>query len=491
MLFSSYVFIFLFLPVTAGGYALLGLLRSRTASLLWLIGCSLFFYGYWNPRYVPLIVGATAINYVVGAFWLARPNAPARKFALVLGLTFNLALLAYFKYANLLVNTFDTITGQRIQLAPIVLPLAISFFVFQKIAFLVDSYRGQHRGRGVIEFFAFVTFFPQLIAGPIVRPHEMLPQLARRSAFVITAKNFSIGLTLFIIGLAKKVLIADSVSPTATRVFDAANRNLPITLNSAWLGALCYAIQIYFDFSGYSDMAIGLARIFGFRLPVNFNSPYKAINVIDFWRRWHITLSRVLRDYLYIPLGGNRKGKIRRYVNLMITMLLGGLWHGANWTFLCWGGLHGLYLIVNHAWHAMRKKFNLPAKSEGFGQVIAITFTFLAVLFAWVFFRADNFHAAGRMLAAMVGRYGSGLDQIRENRSTWTAAILLLAASFTMPNSQQILQAARPALGVYPPTRRLGWQWRPDPLWAIGLAAVAVVTVLHLSRAAEFIYYQF
>ena len=330
MLFSSYVFIFLFLPITAAGFALLGLIGSRTASLLWLILCSLFFYGYWNPRYVPLIVGATAINYIVGAFWLARPNAPARKLALTLGLIFNLGLLVYFKYANLLVNTFDTITGQTVHLSPIVLPLAISFFVFQKIAFLVDSYRGQHRGRGVIEFFAFVTFFPQLIAGPIVRPHEMLPQLARRRAFVITAKNLSIGLTLFIIGLAKKVLIADSVSPTATRIFDTAHGPLPLTLASAWLGALSYALQIYFDFSGYSDMAIGLARIFGFRLPVNFNSPYKAVNIIDFWRRWHITLSRVLRDYLYIPLGGNRKGHVRRYVNLMITMLLGGLWHGFN-----------------------------------------------------------------------------------------------------------------------------------------------------------------
>jgi len=503
MLFNSYVFIFLFLPITASVFAILGAYVHRNAALVWLIACSLFFYGYWNPRYVPLIVGATIVNYLLGNFWLLRANAPARKTALVLGLIFNLGLLAYFKYANLLVDSFNAVAGTQVHLHRIILPLAISFFVFQKIAFLVDSYRGNRGGRNFLEFFLFVTFFPQLIAGPIVRPHEMLPQLRRRAVLGVSAKNLSIGLTLFVLGLAKKVLIADPVAPTASRFFDTAahpaNHAGALSFTTAWLGVLAYTVQIYFDFSGYSDMAIGLARIFGVRLPINFNSPYKAVNIIDFWRRWHITLSRVLRDYLYIPLGGNRRGRVRRYANLLVTMLLGGLWHGANWTFVCWGGLHGLYLIVNHAWHALRTKLGYPparsiAESSTLGRLIAKTVTFLAVVIAWVFFRADDFHAAGRMLAAMAGRLGSGFDQLSSMRSTLIWVIALLGVAFTMPNSQQIMRWARPALGIFPPrasqSRRI-WQWGPEPLWALGVAAVAIVAVLHMSRPSEFVYYQF
>jgi alginate O-acetyltransferase complex protein AlgI len=513
MLFNSYVFLFLFLPITIAVFALLGALH-RNAALIWLIACSLFFYGYWNPRYVPLIVGATIVNYLLGNFWLLRPDAPARKAALVLGLIFNLGLLAYFKYANLLVDSFNTVTGASLHLHRIILPLAISFFVFQKIAFLVDSYRGNSGGRNFLEFFLFVTFFPQLIAGPIVRPHEMLPQWRRRPVLGVSAKNLSIGLTLFVLGLAKKVLIADPIAPSASRIFDAAahpeiHLHGALTLTTAWLGALAYAVQIYFDFSGYSDMAIGLARIFGVRLPINFNSPYKAVNLIDFWRRWHITLSRVLRDYLYIPLGGNRRGSVRRYTNLLVTMLLGGLWHGANWTFVCWGGLHGLLLIINHGWHALRIKLGYPPpvghKPRGvaarsivgspmLGRMIANALTFLAVVVAWVFFRADNFHAAGRMLAAMIGRFGSGFDQLRDVRSTFIAVLAMLGVALTMPNTQQIMRWARPALGVFPPPAprpRRKWQWEPEPLWAVGVAAVAIAAVLHMSRASEFVYYQF
>ena len=356
MLFNSYLFLFGFLPVTLVGFALLSWLSARRLGFLWLVICSAAYYGYWSWWYLQLLLISMSVNYLIATLWLCRGSRRIRKMGLIFGLVFNLSVLGYFKYTNLFISTVDALTDRGIPLRNIVLPLGISFFTFQKIAYLVDVYRGRGYSRNFLDYCLFVVFFPQLIAGPIVHPREILPQFSRRKAFGITAKNLSIGFTIFFFGLAKKVLIADSLSPTASSVFDgAAAGHLP-GLTNAWLGTLAYTLQLYFDFSGYTDMAIGLARIFGVRLPINFNSPYQSTSIVDFWRRWHITLSRFLRDYLYIPFGGNRRGKTRRYLNLMITMLLGGLWHGANWTFLFWGGLHGAYLCVNHAWAAIARR---------------------------------------------------------------------------------------------------------------------------------------
>ncbi|MGH6886959.1 MAG: MBOAT family O-acyltransferase, partial [Geminicoccales bacterium] len=330
MLFNSFEFILAFLPVTLIGFFLLGGRESPRAALSWLVLTSLFFYGWWNPSYLVLIIGSICFNFFVGQRLLARSS----KAILGFGVAVNLLSIAYFKYAGFLAFNIEELAGVEVGLEHIVLPLAISFFTFQQIAYLVDAHRGEVRAEGFVNYALFVTFFPQLIAGPIVHHSEVLPQFARRSTYRLDLDNLALGLTVFSIGLFKKVVLADGIATYATPMFAAAQGGYEPTLFEAWGGALAYTFQLYFDFSGYSDMAVGLGLMFNIRIPINFDSPYKAVNVIDFWRRWHITLSRFLRDYLYIPLGGNRRGPERRYVNLMLTMLLGGLWHGAGWTFV-------------------------------------------------------------------------------------------------------------------------------------------------------------
>ncbi|MBT5260335.1 MAG: MBOAT family protein, partial [Nitrospina sp.] len=347
MLFNSYAFIFLFLPVTLLGFQLIGNRGHCRVAVSWLIGASLFFYGWWNPAYLGLILTSILFNYAVGVSLGSRPA----KTVLVVGIAANLGLLGYFKYANFFVDNINALTGSDIVLERIILPLAISFFTFQQITYLVDTYRGETQECDFLRYCLFVTFFPQLIAGPIVHHREMMPQFAKDTFCRLKAKHLAVGLTIFSVGLFKKVILADGIAVYSTPVFDAAEAGVILTFVDAWCGALAFTFQLYFDFSGYSDMAIGLGRMFGIILPVNFFSPYKASNIIEFWRRWHITLSRFARDYLYIPLGGNRKGTLLRFANLMITMLLIGLWHGAGWTFVIWGGLHGSYLVINHGWH--------------------------------------------------------------------------------------------------------------------------------------------
>ena len=324
MLFNSYEFLFLFLPLSVAGFFLVGSRGHHRLAVAWLAGASLFFYGWWNPAYVWLILASIGVNYTLGLGLGSRPSQGGllRRFLLTLGITFNLGLLGYYKYSNFFVDTACSLMGGTSHLAAITLPLAISFFTFQQIAFLVDTYKGHARVYDLLHYCLFVTFFPQLIAGPIVHHREMMPQFMRRSFLRLNSEHVAIGLTLFCMGLFKKVVLADGVAAYATPIFHAAEQGVSLSFFDAWAGALAYTFQLYFDFSGYCDMALGIARVFGIRLPLNFNSPYKARNMIEFWRRWHMTLSRFLRDYLYIPLGGNRHGRVRRYVNLMLTMLL-------------------------------------------------------------------------------------------------------------------------------------------------------------------------
>jgi D-alanyl-lipoteichoic acid acyltransferase DltB (MBOAT superfamily) len=402
MLFQSCAFIFAFLPVALGGFFLLARLAGSVWALRWLIGCSLFFYGWWDPRFVPLLVGSVLANHVIARGIRARSEAglarQARR-ALTAGILLDLGILATFKYADFLLHS----VAPEVPPLGLPLPLAISFFTFQQIMFLVEAYRNPHRDTDLLHCAAFITFFPHLIAGPIVRPHDIIPQLRYSALGRPVADNLSAGLLIFLLGLAKKLVLADMFGGFADTGFDAAATGASLTFFEAWYATSAYALQIYFDFSGYSDMAIGLARMMNIRFPLNFDSPYQARDISAFWRRWHITLGAFLRDYVYIPMGGSWHGERRRIGNLLLTMLLCGLWHGAAWRFVVWGGLHGGFLIV-HAWFRGRGR-RLPAP-------VAQALLLFAVVVAWVPFRAAGLGTAWSMLLAMAGANGIALPSM-------------------------------------------------------------------------------
>jgi D-alanyl-lipoteichoic acid acyltransferase DltB (MBOAT superfamily) len=493
MLFNSYTFILLFLPATFAIYHALRRYGARRTAIAFLTIASLAFSGWWNVTYLPLLIAMIIANFFVARWLVSNGDAPhwVRQSVLIVGLAGNLATLGYFKYANFLVANIDELAGLDITLATIVLPLGISFFVFQKIALLVDAYRGRLRSLDFLDYALFVTFFPQLIAGPIVHHSEVIPQFHRRER--IGTATIVVALAAFSIGLAKKVLLADNLALFATPVFDAAAAGGQIGAIETWVGVLAYTLQLYFDFSGYCDMAIGGALLFGVRLPLNFASPYKASSIIDFWRRWHMTLSRFLRDYLYIPLGGSRSGEGRRYANLLITMLLGGLWHGAGWTFVAWGALHGFYLTINHLWRKWRGT-DVSQAMPGRGGVLASqALTFFAVMLAWTFFRADSFGTAMTMLRAMSG-FGGAIGSADAHIDVLNATLLiapLLAIVWLAPNTQELIGYIPPSgSGDNAPavraTRRL-----EEPGWAVALGATFALGLLSLSKVSEFLYFQF
>ncbi|MFO1248278.1 MAG: MBOAT family protein [Alphaproteobacteria bacterium] len=411
MLFNSTVFLFGFLPVTLIVFFAAARV-SVTAARIWLAAASLFFYGWWNPPY--LILLAISILFNFGAGWLLQnyetlPRLPSKKLILGLGLAFNVGFLGYFKYSAFIVQNIDAATGADFVVTHIALPLAISFFTFQKIAYLVDSYLGKVKEPSFVNYVLFAAFFPQLIAGPIVHYSEIFPQFKKPETYRFHWDRFTDGMTLFLLGLAKKVVLADEFARYSDMMFNGAQAGASITLVPAWVGALSYTLQLYFDFSGYSDMAIGLARMFNIELPLNFWSPYKAGSIIEFWRRWHMTLSRFLRDYVYIPLGGNRGGEAKRYRNLLATMLVGGIWHGAGWTYVLWGALHGTALAANHLWDA---HVHRPLTSRLY-RAAAYLATMLVVVCGWVIFRSPSRDTAGRVFSGMAGRNGAALpDQI-------------------------------------------------------------------------------
>jgi D-alanyl-lipoteichoic acid acyltransferase DltB (MBOAT superfamily) len=525
MLFNSYAFLFAYLPIVLGLFFALGT-RRPTLAAGWLTLASLAFYAYWSLTYLGLLAGSIAFNYLVGSR-IARAAEQGRerqaRGLLWLGLAGDLGTLGYYKYANFFLDNVNAIAGSDLRIEGLVLPLGISFFTFTQIAFLVDACQGKAREYNPVHYALFVTYFPHLIAGPILHHKEMMPQFAEPATYRRSAENLAVGLTLFVIGLVKKVVLADGIAPYATEGFTAASQGENLLLLQAWGAALAYTLQLYFDFSGYSDMAVGLSRMIGVRLPLNFDSPYKATSIIDFWRRWHMTLSRFLRDYLYIPLGGSRHGPMRRYANLLATMLLGGLWHGASWTFVVWGGLHGVYLAVNHAWRALRGGGGraAPAASR-VGRTAGWALTFLAVVVGWVVFRSPDLDTAGRVLAGMAGLNGVSLPSAFGHYlgaarpvleaagvqftlgggsrflATYAWIAVLLPLALLAPNSQQILARHRPALDpeagplAEPPRddrRRLAWE--PSRGWATAVAAATAVAVLSLTRPTEFLYFQF
>jgi D-alanyl-lipoteichoic acid acyltransferase DltB (MBOAT superfamily) len=459
MLFNSQAFICGFLPVVlALYYACAGRQVARQAVI---VLASLAFYGWWDVRFVPMLTALTIANWLIARwFALARVN-----WIPIFGVTLNLAVLGVFKYADFFRGTACALLGESFHPWNLILPLGISFFVFQKVSYLIDLRRGDGHIYGFLDFCMFVTFFPQLIAGPIVRHNEIIHQFRADPRGPAMWENLSRGFVLFVIGVAKKVALADTLAMVADPLF---NQALTTNLSAAeaWVATGAYTLQIYFDFSGYSDMAIGLALMFGLRLPLNFNAPYRAISIRDFWRRWHMTLSRFLRDYLYIPLGGNRCGPVRQALNVILTMLLGGLWHGANWTFVVWGGMHGMALAVNHVWQGWGLRLPRP---------LAWALTLLFVMTGWVLFRAADFATAGTIFLSMLGQHGAG--DIVLDREFVVALIVGAVVACLGPTSQEF------AL-----TRLRPWRWLAVPV-GTGLAYLLLLVGGRLPNV--FIYFQF
>ena len=486
MLFNSYEFIFMFLPVMFVVYFYLISKRVVLGAKIWLVAGSLFFYSYWNITYLPLILISIFTNYGVGLTLVNQDRVKiSSKTVLTFGIFFNLALLGYFKYTDFFLENFNGIFGSNIPLPHIILPLGISFFTFTQIAFLVDAYKKEAKEYNIFNYMLFVTYFPHLLAGPILHHKEMMPQFASVKNYAKNYKNIALGLFIFSIGLFKKVIIADTFAVWANAGFDTATT---LNLIEAWATSLSYTFQLYFDFSGYTDMAIGVSLMFNIKLPINFNSPYKALNIQDFWRRWHMTLSRFLRDYIYIPLGGNRKGEFRTYTNLLATFLIGGLWHGAGWTFIIWGALHGIALAIHRFWQSLGFKMN---------KILAWFITFNFINITWIFFRAKDFESAIKVLGSMFSldnvvlpekyfkflaeyndiyfKFGSVYKDILGKDNTTVFIIVGFLVVLFFKNSMEY---------------RLIFFKRPY-FYTIILAIVSFFTIANMSKYTEFLYFNF
>ena len=485
MLFNSYAFIFLFLPVTFAVYFILNRKKLTIASKTWLILASFFFYGYWNPIYIPLLLGSLLFNYAIGSTLIRRRGHPVPScLMLVIGIAGNLSLLAYFKYMDFFIMNVNAVSSLDLKLLHITLPLGISFFTFTQIAYLVDTAQGAAREYSLLNYALFVTFFPHLLAGPIIHHKEMMPQFDALRNKILNYKHVAQGLSLFFLGLFKKVIIADTLAGWANAGFDHAPS---LALIEAWMTSLSYTLQLYYDFSGYTDMALGASLLFNIKLPINFNSPYKSLTIQEFWRRWHMTLSRFVRDYIYIPLGGSRVPEPRFLLNILITFFLVGLWHGAGWTFVIWGLLHGCALIIFHLWQ--KTPFRLP-------RLVSWIITFNFVNASWVFFRAHTFFEAMKVLKGMAGlagvalpqklvhhfaalkqygiQFGDVLPTIGWSQRTFSCLIVFFFLTVFFKNSNEMAERLKPT-------------WRA----AAALSVISLYAILNLQKVSEFIYFNF
>ena len=505
MLFNSLDFIFVFLPLALALYFLTARFGIRAAATVTTL-TSLVFYGWWKPSFLPLPILSIAFNFLLAGLITDAERNRAR-WLLTFGIVANLLVLGYFKYSDFLLSIFEERNP-----GPPNVPLALSFTTFVQIAFLVEGYR-RKLATPLPTYAMFVSFFPHLIAGPIVRWSELGPQLAEQNRYRLDWDNIARGLTIFCLGLAKKVLVADKLAMFVAPVFDAASNGAPVSGAAAWGGSIAYSLQLYFDFSGYSDMAVGLGLLFNFRLPINFAAPFRATSIIDLWRRWHISLSRYLRDFVYMPLGGNERGPVKRAVNLMVTMVLGGFWHGANWTFIAWGAFHGALLTVNHLWRSVRGEASNSASARIVGWIL----TFTAFAIGMTMFRASNIQAAGRLLQAMAGfahspdnapvlvsfdfwamekGYVTEAFVRRWFGSYWSfvgslATLVAFTIAMAIPDTMEFADYRE---GEPHSNWRRSWsplRWSPSPAWAVAILALFAVAFANLGDFSEFLYYQF
>jgi len=543
MLFNSAEFLFVFLPAALSGFYLLGTL-SRTSAIRWLILVSLVFYAWWRPVNVLIIAPSIVINFAF-AWILLRLNEGegsrrASNAVLVLGISFNVVFLGFFKYTDFISGTINDVFGANLVLRHIILPLGISFITFQKIAFLVDVQAGRVRSFTFQDYCTFVLFFPQLIAGPIVHYREMMPQFHAASCR-FDKENVAIGLTLLFFGLFKKVVFADNIALLVTPIYENAAAGGRTSFILAWMAAIGFTLQIYFDFSGYTDMALGLARFFGIRLPPNFNSPLRASNIIDYWLRWHMTLTRFLTGYIYNPLAlwltrrrlakglpgfGGRNATVGAFVSLLmfptvITMFVSGLWHGAGYGFIVWGLLHGFYLTINHGWRVFAARLWPDRRSyDRLMKPAGLVLTFVSVTTAMVFFRAPTITSAIDLVKGIIGLNGIALPQAIFDRlglltstfhgigviaadslssqdfvktAIWISVLMFV--SLACPNTLQILARYEPALGVKPQPTKLVLEriveWNASLPWAIAVSAIAAIAIISIGGPSEFLYWQF
>lgn len=480
MLFNSYVFLLIFFPIVFAGYYLLLKLKNKSIAKIFFVIANLYFYSYWNIKYLPIILSSIAINFTMASILNKLENLRLKRAFLTIGIIFNIGLLGYYKYFDFFITNINTVFSANISLLNLALPLAISFFTFQQIAYLVDTYREGTKEYTLLDYAFFVTFFPHLIAGPIVHHREIIDQLHDGSNYKIKTDNLASGLYIFAIGLFKKVIIADTFAEWANLGY---NNIGALTMFDSWITTLAYTFQLYFDFSGYCDMAIGLGLLFNIKLPINFNSPYKALDIQDFWRRWHMTLGRFFTHYLYIPLGGSRKGDIRTYFNTFFIFFVSGIWHGAGWTFVIWGIMHGIASMINRFWKGLN--FKLP-------KFIAWLITFLFVHIAWVYFRSPDLQTANIMLKKMFSLQGfhfpAGMTAFFNERlgthfipgtyyfdlKLTSIFIVALAIVILARNSIERLNSFKPSYRA-----------------AAFISLITVIALLYLNRVSEFLYFQF
>lgn len=470
MLFNSYIFLFLFLPLTLIGYFAANKYFSFNLGKLFLVFMSLYFYGYFNPKYLIIIVCSIIINFLIGNS-LAFGKKFNKNFLFISALIFNIGILGYFKYYDFFLSNINYVFKTNFSLLNLILPLGISFFTFQQLSFIVDSYNKKVVKYDFLSYCLFVTFFPQLIAGPIVLPDEMLPQFENKHNKSINFTNLNKGFYIFSIGLGKKILIADSIAPFADNGFDKLSS---LTFFEGWITSLSYTMQLYFDFSGYCDMAIGIALMFNIILPLNFNSPYKSTNIQEFWKRWHITLGRFLTTYLYIPLGGNRVSNFKTLKNLLLVFLVSGIWHGAGWNFILWGALHGISIIVHRIWKSFNK--SLP-------KLLGWLITFNIINIFWIFFRAKSLNDAFKVLTAMFNvssirsfitkEYLSSTNTYLGNSTTFFILFIALVIALFFKNSQEKNNNTN------------------SFLWRIEFFLFSTTSILFLERIASFLYFNF
>ena len=479
MLFNSYPFLLVFFPVVFAGYFLLRRFRQDWGAKFFLVLASLYFYGYFKPSYLVILIGSLVLNYLMCRVMQQNDSGAVRKLMLTLGCLLNISILGYFKYTGFLLENLNLFFGCSFPAFSILLPLGISFYTFQQLSYLIDTYHGSNRGIGFVDYALFVTFFPQLIAGPIVLPGEMLPQFNDPAKQQLSWANMNDGLFLFACGLIKKCFLADTLAIIADTGF---NTGTPLTFAEGWFVSLAFSFQLYFDFSGYCDMAMGIGKFFNIDLPLNFNSPYKSTDFQSFWRRWHITLGRFMMNYLYIPLGGNKHGMTRTLLNLLTVFLVSGIWHGAGWLFLIWGGLHGAGILLNRIWQkAVLKKH----PSWEIPKIPAILITFFFVNLFWVFFRATTVKRAWEIICSMMDfsnlEYLSkpfrraledhGFDQ----DLLFIVCGVAVALAFFSPNSMEM-------------SRKL----QQHPRWRMGLTIVFfVIGFLCVGRISPFLYFNF